>query len=57
MATGSWHRFRGWQIFGAAVYVHQHVLVAMATLLVLALGNWVLAITCLVSYVAIIFNT
>jgi Zn-dependent protease len=55
MVAGSWIRFRSWRIFGAAVYVHQHVLVAMAALLVLALKNWVVAITCLISYVAIIF--
>jgi Zn-dependent protease len=55
MSAGSWHRFRGWHIFGAAVYVHHYVLVAMAALLVLAPKNWVLALTCLVSYVAIIF--
>ena len=55
MAASSWLRFRGWQMFGAAVYIHQYVLVAMAALLVLALRNWVLAITCLVSYVAIMF--
>jgi stage IV sporulation protein FB len=36
-------------MFGAAIYVHQHVLVAIAVLLVLALRNWVLA------YIAIIF--
>jgi Zn-dependent protease len=41
-------------MFGAAIYVHQYVLVAMAALLVLALRNWALAITCLVSYAAII---
>jgi stage IV sporulation protein FB len=55
MASSSWLRFRGWQIFGAAIYVHHYVLVALAILLVLALANWMLAITCLISYVAIIF--
>jgi Zn-dependent protease len=54
MVAGSWLRFHSLRIFGAAVYVHQHVLVAMALLLVLALKNWLLAITCLISYVAII---
>jgi Zn-dependent protease len=54
MASSPWLRFRGWQIFGAGIYVHRYVLVALAALLVLALANWVLAITCLVSYVAII---
>lgn len=55
MVAGSWLRFRSWRVLGAAVYVHQHVLVAMAALIVLALKNWVLSITCLISYVAIIF--
>jgi|HubBroStandDraft_1064217.scaffolds.fasta_scaffold01591_10 Zn-dependent protease len=55
MAAGSWLRLRGWTIFGAAVYVHQYVLIASAALIVLALRNWVLATTCLASYVAIIF--
>ena len=36
-------------MFGAAIYVHQYVLVAIAVLLVLALSKWVLA------YIAIIF--
>jgi Zn-dependent protease len=54
MVAGSWLRFHSLRMFGAAVYVHQHVLVAMALLLVLALKNWLLAITCLISYVAII---
>jgi Zn-dependent protease len=55
MAAGSWLRLRGWEIFGAAIYVHQYVLIASAALIVLALRNWVLATTGLVSYVAIIF--
>jgi Zn-dependent protease len=55
MAAGSWLHLREWRIFGAAIYVHQYVLIASAALIVLALGNWVLAITCLASYVAIIF--
>jgi hypothetical protein len=55
MAADSWLRLRGWKIFGAAIYVHQYVLIASAALIVLALRNWVLAITCLASYVAIIF--
>src|SRR5277367_4505181 len=54
MVAGAWLRFHSLRIFGAAVYVHQHVLVAMALLLVLAFKNWLLAITCLISYVAII---
>jgi Zn-dependent protease len=55
MASSPWLRFHGWQILGATIYVHQYVLVAMAALLALALRNWVLAITCLLSYLAIIF--
>lgn len=55
MLRGSWLRFRSWRILGAAVYIHTYVLVAMAALLVLALKNWILALTCLISYVAIIF--
>ncbi|SRR6266404_3494068 len=55
MVAGSWLRFGRWQIFGADIYVHQYVLVAIAALLVLALRNWILAITCLASYIAIIF--
>jgi stage IV sporulation protein FB len=55
MAAGSWLRLRGWKVFGAAIYVHQYVLIASAALIVLALRNWVLAIACLASYVTIIF--
>jgi Zn-dependent protease len=55
MAASAWLQLRGWKIFGATIYVHQYVLIASAALVVLALRNWVLAITCLASYVAIIF--
>ena len=55
MVAGSWLRFGRWQIFGADIYVHQYVLVAVAALLVIALRSWLLAITCLASYIAIIF--
>jgi Zn-dependent protease len=56
MGADSWLQLRGWKIFGAAIYVHQYVLIASVTLFVLAVRNWVLAITCLASYVAIIFT-
>jgi Zn-dependent protease len=55
MAAESWLRLRGWKIFGAAIYVHQYVLIASAALIVLALTIGALAITCLASYVVIIF--
>jgi Zn-dependent protease len=55
MAAGSWLPLRGWVIFGAAIYVHQYVLIASAALMVLAVRNWVLAIIGLASYMAIIF--
>jgi Zn-dependent protease len=55
VAAGSWLRLRGWKAFGADIYVHQYVLIASAALVVLAIKNSVLAITCLASYVAIIF--
>jgi Zn-dependent protease len=55
MFAGSWLRFGRWQIFGADVYIHQYVLLAIAALLVIALRNWLLAITCLASYITIIF--
>jgi hypothetical protein len=39
---------------GAPIYVHSYVLFAIALLLVLALRNFVLALTCLLSYLTII---
>jgi stage IV sporulation protein FB len=54
MVVGSWLRFGRWQPFGADLFVHQYVLVAIAALVVLALRNWLLAVTCLASYIAII---
>jgi Zn-dependent protease len=55
MSAAPWLRLRTTRVFGASIYVHWHVLIAVCALAVIALGSWIFAVGALISYITAIF--